>query len=158
MRRGMETSGREDRASNDLFFACCTVEYIGRQTRNRREDVVDALGRERLERIIEYANVLHSENVAAVAERLVEEAGIKEGCFDNVANARYGTPTHWDIGKVYKRLALGIMRERGVCAVDALIEAFHSPIATLINDYNGSFFYEAPANVLTAHLTGAVEE
>ncbi len=157
MQRGMAASGREDQASNDLFFACSLVEYIGRQTRNRREDVVDALGRERLERIVEYADVLHSENVAAVADRLVEEAGIEEGRFDNVACARYGTPTHWDMGKVYKRLALGIMRERGVCAVDALIEAFHSPVAPLINDYNGSFFYEAPANVLTAHLTGVVE-
>lgn len=126
-------------------------------TKNKREDVVDALGRERIERIIEYADVLHSESVDAVASRFVDETGIAQGSYDNVTCAKYGTPTHWDMGKVYKRLALGIMQARESSATDALIEAFHSPIAPLLNDYNGSFFYEAPANVLTAHLYGVIE-
>ena len=148
---------RESRLGNNLFFACGLVEYIGRMTKNKREDVVDALGRERIERIIEYADVLHSESVDAVASRFVDEAGIAQGVYDNVACARYGTPTHWDMGKVYKRLALGIMQARGSSAADALVEAFHSPIAPLLNDYNGSFFYEAPQNVLAAHLYGVIE-
>ena len=147
----------EAQIDNDLFFACGLVEYIGRITCNRREDVVDALGRERLGRIIEFADVLHCENVDAVADRFVEDAHIGKGDFNNVSCALYGVPSHWDMGKVYKRLTLGIMRKRAIPAIDALIEAFHSPVAPLLNDYNGSFFYEAPDNVLTAHLTGTVE-
>lgn len=150
-------TGREDTLANDLFFACGLIEYIGRQTHNRRADVVDALGRERVERVISCADVLHSERIEEVAARLVEEAGITAGAFDNVSAARYGAPGHWDMGKVYKRLALGIMRERGSSAADALIEAYHSPVGPLLDDYNGSFFFEAPANVLTAHLTGTIE-
>ena len=150
-------TGREEKLGNDLFFASGLVEYIGRQTHNKRSDVVDALGRERLGRIVELADVLHCESIDAVTARLVEEADIEQGDYDNLSPARYGVPSHWDMGKVYKRLALGIMRERGSSAVDALFEAFHSPLAPLLDDYNGSFFYEAPANVLTAHLTGIVE-
>ncbi len=149
--------GREGQVDNDLFYACGLVEYIGRQTHNRRSAVISALGPERLKRIVDFADVLHCENIDAVAARFVDEAGIGEGSFDNVSCARYGVPSHWDMGKVYKRLAVGIMRERGLSAVDALAEAFRSPIAPLIDDYNGSFFYEAPANILTAHLTGVVE-
>ena len=149
--------GREGQVDNDLFYACGLVEYIGRQTHNRRSAVISALGPERLKRIVDFADVLHCENIDAVAARFVDEAGIGEGSFDNVSRARYGAPSHWDMGKVYKRLAVGIMRERGLSAVDALAEAFRSPIAPLIDDYNGSFFYEAPANILTAHLTGVIE-
>lgn len=29
---------------NDLFYTCSLIEYIGRQTKNRRVDVVDKLG------------------------------------------------------------------------------------------------------------------
>ena len=144
--------GREGQVDNDLFYACGLVEYIGRQTHNRRSAVISALGPERLKRIVDFADVLHCENIDAVAARFVDEAGIGEGSFDNVSCARYGVPSYWDMGKVYKRLAVGIMP-----AADALAEAFRSPIAPLIDDYNGSFFYEAPANILTAHLTGVIE-
>lgn len=148
---------QELRLNNDLFFVCSLIEHLGRQTHNRRGDVVDALGIERIAHALEYADVLHSENIDAVADRYVMEAGIGVGTFDNVSEALYGCPTARDMGKVYKRLARGIMKERGLSAADAVAEAFHSPIALLLDDYNGSFFYEAPANVLVAHMTGALE-
>lgn len=111
----------------------------------------------RIAHMVEFADVLHSENIDAVCMRYVEDAEIPRGDFDNVSRARYGTPTHWDMGKVYKRLALGIVRERACEPADAIAEAFCSPVAPLIDDYNGSFFYEVPANILIAHITGAVE-
>ena len=119
--------------------------------------MVDALGVKRIAHALEFADVLHRENIDAVADRYVTEAGIAMGTFDNVSEALYGCPSARDMGNVYKRLARGIMRERGASAADAVAEAFHSPIAPLLDDYNGSFFYEAPANVLVAHMTGALE-
>ncbi|MDO4797229.1 MAG: hypothetical protein Q4A01_04315 [Coriobacteriales bacterium] len=149
--------GRESVLDNNVFYACGLIEYIGRKTRNERGMVVGFLGRDRIAHMVEYADVLHSENIDAVCERYVDDAQIPYGDFDNVSSARYGTPTHWDMGKVYKRLALGIMQECSRTPADAIVEAFCSPIAPLIDDYNGSFFYEAPANILTAHLTGVIE-
>ena len=91
--------GRESRRANDIFFVCSLVDYIARKTKNRRSDVVEALGPQRLGRIVELADVYHSDNIDAVSDRFIEEAGIGEGVFDNVAAARYAVPSHWDIAR-----------------------------------------------------------
>ena len=35
---------------------------------------------------------------------LSKRRGLKQEIFDNVSACQYAIPTHWDIGKVYKRL------------------------------------------------------
>lgn len=149
--------GREDKQSNDLFYTCSLIEYIARKTRNHRSEVVNALGKKRLEKIYDLADIYHSDNIERVSDDFIEEAGIKEGSFDNVGAARYAIPSHWDIGKVYKRLVLGIAKEKGIPVTDALIEAYNSFVSEKIDDYNSSFFYENPQNILLAHLTGKIE-
>ena len=153
----MHGMGSESRAANDVFFVCSLIEKMGRTTHNRRSDVARALGVGRIAHAVEYADVLHCENIDAVCERYIEEAGIERGEFDNLSAARYARPTYLDMGKVYKRLALGIARVRGTDVAQAIVEAFCSPIAPLIDDYNGSFYYEAPQNILIAHLEGVIE-
>lgn len=92
--------GRESKKDNDLFFTCSLIEYISRKTRNRRADVVDALGRASIEKIYDLADVYHSDNLDTVCEDFIEKAGIREGTLDNVSAARYAVPSHWDIGKM----------------------------------------------------------
>lgn len=150
-------NGREDKKSNDLFFTCSLIEYIARKTKNRRSVVVNSLGRERIKKIYELADVYHCDNIDRVSDDFIEEAAITEGNFDNIALARYAVPTHWDIGKVYKRLILGIAKERNLDVVDALIEAYNSFVSEKIDDYNSSFYYDAPQNILNAFLYGVVE-
>lgn len=150
-------NGREDKKSNDLFFTCSLIEYIARKTKNRRSVVVNSLGRERIKKIYELADVYHCDNIDRVSDDFIEEAAITEGNFDNIALARYAVPTHWDIGKVYKRLILGIAKERNMDVVDALIEAYNSFVSEKIDDYNSSFYYDAPQNILNSFLYGVVE-
>ncbi len=149
--------GREDQKANDLFFTCSLIDYIARKTKNKRVDVVDALGKDLVFKIYDLADVYHCDNIDRVGEDFIEEAGIAEGTFDNVGNARYAIPSHWDIGKVYKRLILGISREKGMDVVDALFAAYHSFVSDLIDDYNSSFYYEVPQNILNAFLYNEVE-
>ena len=104
MRGSAVMEGREDKKANDLFFLCSLIDYIARKTKNHRTAVVDALGTERLAKIYELADIYHSDNINAVADDFIAQADIKTGDFDNVAQAKYSVPTHWDIGKVYKRL------------------------------------------------------
>lgn len=150
-------TGREDRKGNDLFFTCSLIEYIARQTRNKRAVVANALGRTLIEKIYDLADVYHSDNIDTVSESFIERAGIAEGDFDNVSAARFAVPSHWDIGKVYKRLVLGIAREKGLSIPDAVLEAYNSFVSEKIDDYNSSFYYEAPQNILNAYLTGRIE-
>lgn len=150
-------TGREDSKANDLFFTCSLIEYIARKTKNKRSVVVDALGSSTIAKIYELADVYHSDNLDTVSDDFIEKAEISTGDFDNVSAARYAVPSHWDIGKVYKRLILGIAKETGLSIVDALFEAYHSFVSDKIDDYNSSFYYDAPQNILNAFLDGVIE-
>lgn len=150
-------TGREDKKSNDLFFTCSLIDYISRKTKNRRVDVVEKLGAQRLEKIYELADIYHSDNIDRVSDDFIREANITEGSFDNVGDCRYFVPSHWDMGKVYKRLILGIARERDLPIIDALLAAYHSFVSEKIDNYNSSFYYENPQNILIAYLDGKLE-
>lgn len=142
---------------NDLFFTCSLIEYIARKTKNKRADIVNALGRSSIEKIYDLADIYHSDNIETVSEDFIEKAAITEGSFDNISTAKYAVPSHWDIGKVYKRLILGIAREKGLSIVDALFEAYNSFVSDKIDDYNSSFYYDAPQNILNAYIYGKIE-
>lgn len=149
--------GREDPKENDLFFTCSLIEYIGRRTKNKRIDVVNALGKNNITKIYELADVYHSDNIDRVSDDFIREANIKLGSFDNITSAKYAIPSHWDIGKVYKRLILGIAKEEEVNMIDALFEAYNSFVSEKIQDFNSSFYYDAPQNILNAYLYGVIE-
>ena len=108
-----QSTGRESRKDNDLFFTCSLIDYIGRKTKNTRADVVNALGKKRLEKIYDLADVYHSDNIDRVSDDFIEECKITKGNFDNVGECGYSIPSHWDIGKVYKRLIKQVSREKG---------------------------------------------
>ncbi len=124
---GKQMTGREPQKENDLFFTCSLIDYIARKTKNRRCD------------------------------GFIEESQLKNGSFDNISAAMYAVPSHWDIGKVYKRLILGIAKEKKISVIDALFEAYHSFVSDKIDDYNSSFYYEVPQNILCTFLNGKLE-
>lgn len=146
--------GREDRKCNDLFYTCSLIEYIARKTQNQRAVVANALGKERISKIYDLADVYHSDNIEQVSDDFISAASISIGQFDNIATAKYAIPSHWDIGKVYKRLILGIAKNKGIDVVDALFEAYNSFVSEKIQDYNSSFYYDSPQNILKAFLDG----
>lgn len=150
-------TGREEKESNDLFFTCSLIEYIARRTKNKRSVVVDALGRDNVQKIYELADVYHSDNIDTVSEDFIYKVSLQNGDFDNISAAKYAVPSHWDIGKVYKRLVLGIAKEKELPVVEALFEAYHSFVSDKIDDYNSSFYYDAPQNILNAFMDGRIE-
>ncbi|MDO4268646.1 MAG: hypothetical protein Q4C73_09235 [Eubacteriales bacterium] len=143
--------GRESREDNDLFFTCSLIDYIARQTKNTRKTVVNALGRERVARIYELADVYHSDNIQRVSDDFIQEAGITEGDFDNVGACQYAIPSYWDIGKVYKRLIKQAAAEKKESVVDTLMEVYNSFISDKIDDYNSSVYYENPSYIYACY-------
>ena len=63
--------GREDRKDNDLFFTCGLIDYIARKTKNTRATVVEKLGKERLSKIYDLADVYHCDNIDKVSDDLI---------------------------------------------------------------------------------------
>ena len=146
--------GREPPIENDLFFLCSLIEWIGRQTRNRRRDVIDTLGEAELRSCLDLADVLHCEPLENTANELIEKHNITAGAFDNVALCQYRVPTHFDIGKVYKRLIVAVARETGIDLIAVLLLVYHSWIAEKIDDYNCSMFFENPDYLFKSYLAG----
>ena len=148
--------GREEQKENDLFFVCSLIDYIGRKTKNYRSTVVNALGKKELQHVYDYADVYHCENLDKVSDELIEKHQITEGYFDNVANARYAVPSHWDIGKVYQRLILDVSRAKGSDIIDTLIAVYNSWMNRKIDNYNSSMYYENPSYLFESYKAGAV--
>ena len=148
----MVGQGREPQKDNDLFYTCGLIEYIARKTKNIRSEVVKKLGKNRISKIYEFADVYHCENIDAVSDDFIEDASIVPGTFDNVADCGYAVPSHWDIGKVYKRLIKMVAAYEKIGVVDALIEVYNSFISSKIDDYNSSVYYENPNYIFECYI------
>jgi hypothetical protein len=149
-------NGREKKEHNDLFFVCSLIEYIGRKTKNHRSVVVNALGKDRLQHLYELADVYHSDNIDKVSDELIDRYHIKEGLFDNIADCRYSIPTHWDIGKVYKRLIVDVCDRQGKEPIGALTEVYNSWLSRKIEDFNCSLYYDNPGYLYASYAFGDV--
>ena len=157
----MAGEGRESKKDNDLFYTCSLIDYIARKTKNTRADVVNKLRKQRIDKIYDLADVYHCDNIDRVSDDFIEEAGIKEGDFDNVGDCKYSIPSHWDIGKVYKRLIKMVAADENIGIVDALIKetvkllglmkVYNSFISAKIDDYNSSVYYENPSYIFESY-------
>ena len=47
----MAGEGRESKKDNDLFYTCSLIDYIARKKKNTRADVVNKLGKQRIDKI-----------------------------------------------------------------------------------------------------------
>ncbi len=138
---------------NALFYVCSLIEFIGRKQKQKRSDVVAFLGEKTLHRIYKYADVLHCEPIARVADEYINMCNIQIGTFDNVKNCRYEVPDYWAIGEVYERLI------EDVCENDilqTLLEVYQSWIDDKISNYNTDFFYQPRDYIRECYLTGSV--
>ena len=136
--------GRVPKKDNDLFYLCGLIDYIARKTKNKRSYVVNRLGKKRLEKIYDLADVYHCDNIDQVSGEFIEAADIEQGSFDNVGECKYSIPSHWDIGKVYKRLIIRVSgaEDKDKDRIDTLVEVYNSFISLKIDDYNSSVYYE----------------
>ena len=124
----------------DLFFTCSLIEYIGRECKLERGEVVKHIGKECLKRIYKYAGTLHCEPIEKVADDYIALCNIPQGTYDNVAKCKYDVPDYWTIGDVYGRLIEDVAKEN---VVDTLMEVYQSWISNAISNYNSDFFYKS---------------
>lgn len=134
---------------SDLFFTCSLIELIGRTAKQKRDMVVDFLGKKVVKHIYEHADVLHCEPIAKHVDVFIEMCHVPMGDFDNVGACKYNVPSYWDIGKVYARL---IEDFAGDDVIEALFEVYHSSVCDAISNYNSDFFYQSRGYIKAYHL------
>ena len=143
----------ESEEDKKLFYICALIDYIARKTKNKRSVIVDVLGQERIGRAGELADFYGNSNLEEVCRVLMKESQIEPGDFDNVGACQYDIPSHWDIGRVYKRLIKQVVKVKNVDEVDAIFEVYHSFISDKIDDYNSIVYCENPDYIFEAFMT-----
>ncbi|MBF8984885.1 hypothetical protein IZY60_15190 [Lutibacter sp. B2] len=143
----------KSKVSNNLYYTCALIEFIGRKTKNKRHMVVKFLGEEVIRHIFEYADVFHCEQIEAVAERFIQECKIENGSFDNVNDCKYTIPDYWSIGAVYQRLIENVDKTD---LIKILIEVYNSWISGYIDDYNMAVYYMTPQYLKVCYEQGEI--
>lgn len=131
-----------EKERNDYCYVCALIEYIARETLNHRGDIVSAIGRKGVEKLLHDAEVDHCLSFEQVGDEVISYYKIKNGNFDTISACKYSVPSFLDIGKLYS-----IMIED--CAkpgneVQELINIFNSFISDEISNFNSDLYYQNP--------------
>ena len=78
-----------------LFYTCSLIEFIGRERKLKRSELVQFFGKKVIERIYRYADVFHCEPIEKTADDFITNLNIPTGSFDNVSSCRYNVPDYW---------------------------------------------------------------
>ena len=143
-----------EKNNSALFFTCSLVEFIGRETKNKRQDILNYLGKEEVSRIFKYADVFHCEPIEKVAEDFIERNSIVQGEFDNVAACKYTVPDYWDIGEVFELLIEDIYKEAEV--IKGIFEIYQSWIADKILNFNSDLYYQSREYIAICYREGKI--
>lgn len=136
---------------NALFYECSLIEYIARQTKNRRCDVVRQLGGD-IKRIYDYADVFHCEPIEKVADDFIHKDAIWDGNYDNVAECKYAIPDYWDIGEVFARLIEDCYDSENL--VNGIQEVYGSWMADQILNFNSDLYYQSREYIALCYKEG----
>ena len=120
--------------NNNLFYTCSLIEYIGRQIKRKRYEVVDLLTKERIKRIYKYADILHCEPIEKVADEFITD--------------------YWDIGEVYERLIEDCFSDDEI--LHGIWKVYHSWISDKISNYNTDFYYQPRDYIAACYEEGDV--
>ena len=137
---------------NDFFYVCSLIEYIARQTKNRRRVIVEALGKEGIEKQLYDAAVNHCLSFEQVSDEVIERYKIPEGDFDTITECRYEVPSFMDIGKLYSILIEDCAEPER--EVDELIKIFSSFISDKISDFQTDIYYQNPSYLECSYRAG----
>lgn len=139
-----------------LFYTCSLIEFIGRERKLKRSELVQFFGKKVIERIYRYADVFHCEPIEKTADDFITNLNIPTGSFDNVSSCRYNVPDYWTIGEVYERLIEDVPGDDTDHLIDILIEVYTSWIDDAISNYNTDFYYQSREYIFECYREGKV--
>ena len=142
-----------DKNNNLLFYTCSLIEFISRQTKNNRKDIIEYLG-EDLERIYNYEDVFHCEPIEKVANDFIIRNNISTGKFDNISKCKYNIPDYWEIGEVFERLIEDIYDEKDIFR--GIREVYSSWLAEKILNFNSDLYYQSRQYLAECYKAGKI--
>jgi len=141
---------------NDLYFMCYMIERVARQVHQKNKYVVNTIGKNELYHLISCANVLHCENPLKVEADWINDYKLQNGDYDITSVDKELAaiiPTPLEMGEVYQRLIIDTMASKEDY-VDGIIRVYNNDICDVIDNYNGSAFYEPSYVIARAYQAG----
>ncbi len=142
--------------NSDLFYTCSLIEFIGRERKLKRSELVQLLGEQTIRRIYRYADVFHCEPIEKTADDFITNFNIPEGTFDNIKSCHYEVPDYWTIGEVYERLIEDIAGDDEEHIIDKLMEVYLSWIDGALSNYNTDFYYQSREYISECYRQGKI--
>lgn len=139
-----------------LFYTCSLIEFIGRQQKLKRSELVSFLGEKILNRVYRYADVFHCEPIEKTADDFITNYNIPVGTYDSIAVCRYTVPDYWVIGEVYERLIEDICGDDEKDIVEQLMKVYTSWIDAAISNYNTDFYYQSREYIYECYKEGKI--
>lgn len=143
-----------EKEKNDYFYVCSLIEYVARQTKNKRGVIVEALGKKGIKKQLYDAEVNHCLSFEQVGDELIEQYRIPYGSFDTITRCKYTIPSFQDIGKLYS-IMIEDLAEPGREA-DELIKLFSSFISDEISDFKTGIYYQNPSYLECSYQAGCL--
>jgi hypothetical protein len=137
---------------NDLFYVCSLIEYIARVTKNKRAVIVNALGKNGIEKQLYDAQVNHCLSFEQVSDEIIEQYQISQGNFDTIKDCKYTIPSFQDIGQLYCIMIEDCAKHGET--VNELINIFTSFISDEISDFKTGVYYQNPSYLECSYQAG----
>lgn len=137
---------------NDYFYVCSLIEYIARQTKNRRGEIIAKLEKTGVEKLLYDAEVNHCLSFEQVSDEVIEQYGIVCGDFDTVSDCKYAVPSFMDIGKLYS-IMIEDCAEEGK-ETEELMKIFSSFISDKISDFRTDIYFQNPSYLECSYKEG----
>lgn len=131
-------------------------EILARKLHQRNRYVVNRISKDEWERLISLANVLHCENPKKIEAEWIEEYRLEKGNFDITEVDKElvdEIPSETQMGKVYMRLILSTLQPEEDY-IDGMIRVYNDGICEVIDNYNGSAYYEPSYMITRAYNNG----
>lgn len=136
-------------AQNNIYYTATLLEYVARQTKNKRDVIAELVGEKGVRDIYNFAGVSHCLPMAQVADEVVQDYNIPEGEFSPEAAATR-VPSATDIGKVYMRLVEDAQPNPQKYP-EELFAILKSKISEWMVEYQSAFFYSPRDYVLDSY-------
>lgn len=141
-----------EKEKNDFFYVCSLIEYISRETKNKRGVIVEALGENGIKKQLYDAEVNHCLSFEQVSDEVIDQYKIVQGDFDTITDCKYTIPSFMDIGKLYC-IMIEDCAEQGK-EVSELIKIFTSFISDKISDFKTDIYYQNPSFLECSYQAG----
>ena len=141
-----------EKEKNDYFYVCSLIEYIGRETKNKRGEITKILGKKGVEKLLYDAEVNHCLSFEQVSDEVIEQYQIPDGDFDTITGCKYTIHGFMDIGKLYS-IMIEDCAEEGK-EMDELLKIFSSFISDEISDFQTDVYYQNPSYLECSYRAG----